>query len=154
MSLSYCQKCGSKFETRGFKCPNCGALLANVPQPKRRGPSLWDKIRPYRSYLILLAIAIVIASTRAVLALTTIYWVLLIGLLVAVAVLYLRGRNRGQTYGRPPYGPTRGSGTYGPRGRYGNPGSPGPSAGPQKKHGNVIPFRKKRDSKQNDAKGQ
>lgn len=86
----------------------------------------------YKNIIILLAIAIVIASAKTFLAaLDLVYWALIIGLVAAVAVLWLRGRNR------TGYGP--------PQNRYHNePSGPG---GGRKKHANVIPFKKKRDAK-------
>jgi hypothetical protein len=114
-------------------------LLKYGGSPERKGPSLWQRIMQYKSYIVLVALAIVIAATRATFAVTSIYWILIIGLVIAVIVLWLRGRNRARQYNqynRPRSAP--------PQGRYPNQG---PQAAPHKKHANVIPFRKKRDGK-------
>ena len=134
--MSQCPNCGSKFESGKFRCPNCGSLLVYGGSEKK-GPSFWNRIMRYKNIIILLAIAVVIASAKTFLAaLDLVYWVLIIGLVAALAILWLRGRNRNA------YGP--------PQNRYHN--DPSGPVGGRKKHANVIPFKKKRDAKIKKAK--
>jgi len=136
--MSYCQRCGSRFETGKFRCPNCGAPLTYGPSVE--GPSLLTKLRGYKSPLILVALAVIIVLTRAAVVLTAIYWIFIIGLIVAGLVLWLRGRNRKRiNYGSQQnrYGSSN-SGAF--RGNRNNNAE-------QRKPAKVIPFRRKVDPK-------
>lgn len=128
--MSRCPNCGRFFdESAKFKCPNCGSLLVFGRSPESK-PSFLSKIRGYKSLLILVALAFLVASVRMAKVLNAVYWIIIAGILVAVLIFWLRGK--GILKGYRPQQNRIGVNQY----------------DKHKKHANVIPFRKKRDSEQ------
>jgi len=135
--MSQCPNCGSKFESGKFRCSNCGALLVYGGSSGQK-TSLWSKVAKYKSVLILLALAAIIASTRAFVALNMLLWVFVAGIVTAVLVFWLRGRMQAGSFQKNRFGNRPGGGGYSPPRSY-RPGS-------IKKPANVIPFKKKKNS--------
>jgi len=136
--MSQCPNCGSKFESGKFRCSNCGALLVYGGSPNKK-PPLWTKIAKYKSILILLALAIVIASTRAFVALNMLLWVFVAGIVIAVIWFWLRGKMQKGSSQKNRFGGGRpGSGGYNPPKNY--------RPSDNKKPAKVIPFKKKKSS--------
>ncbi len=142
--MSYCPNCGNKFDTGKFRCPNCGALLVYGAAGNK--PSLWNKLAGYRNLAILLVLAIAIVLLGAARALNIVYWVFIIGIIAALAVLWLRGRNRTMQGKR--YSPPNRYGSSGPQRRFDTTSRPND----HKKASNVIPFRKKKGDTKSKAK--
>ena len=139
--MAICPKCGSTYEQGRFKCAKCGSLLTYTPVQKK--PSLISKLAKYRSYFILLAVAVAIVLLQIAMVVTAAFWLIAAAIGVTVLVLWLRGRNRSmpnqgnrpvnRTPSGPPSRPTRIPVRQVP---------PDP-----KKSAKVIPFRKKSDKK-------
>lgn len=125
--MLYCPKCGSRYETGKFKCPNCGSLLAY--ESSNRRPPFWVRFKGYKNLLILLFLAIIIMATRVATVLTTIYWIFIVGLLIMALVFWLRGRGRKVYY--PQQNRSGNNSAYSPRGKS------------SRKAANVIPFKKR-----------
>lgn len=95
--MSYCPKCGRKYEDSRFKCTYCGSLLAYAPIDHK--PGIFEKIMRYRSFIILLLVALIISSiSYAIKALTGIYWLIIISVIVGVVVYYIRNRKGKNSY--------------------------------------------------------
>jgi len=146
--MSYCPKCGSRFEKGAFRCPQCGSPLAYEPQKK--GPPLGMRLAKYRNPLILLALAVVILMTRTAVVVTSIYWIIIAGLIAALLFRVLKNWREKKAYQQfkqnkqPRHNNGSNLSGYGPPRNY----VPKPMPkGRDKKPANVIPFRKKRDPK-------
>jgi uncharacterized protein (DUF983 family) len=137
--MSYCPKCGRTYEDKKFKCSYCGAPLAYAPSTK--GPSSFDKILRYKSFVILIAIAIIISMVGAVAQiLNAMFWLVLIGVAAGLLFLFLRQRNHTARYNPPSYTDRN---LRNDSRRHGHAG---------RKPSNVIPLRKKRSDKESKGK--
>ncbi|HCG99842.1 MAG: hypothetical protein A2074_01350 [Candidatus Aquicultor primus] len=103
------------------------------------------RIAKYKNPLILVALAAIVLMTRSVFVVTSIYWVIIVGLLGALLYTVLKNWREKRAYHnhrQDKRGPQRPNNLTG----YGPPRSHVPKPMP-KKRTNVIPFKKKRDPK-------
>ncbi|MDP2210865.1 MAG: hypothetical protein Q8J63_03910 [Candidatus Aquicultor sp.] len=103
------------------------------------------RVAKYRNPLILVALAAIILMTRSVFVVTSIYWVIIVGLLGALLYTLLKNWREKQAYHNHRQDKRGGQKPNNLTG-YGPPRSHVPKPIP-KKRTNVIPFKKKRDPK-------
>jgi hypothetical protein len=143
--MSYCPKCGKSYENNKYKCSYCGAPLVYGPS-SNEGPGIFEKILQYKSFIILVVLAIAISMVSVVAQiLSTTFWIIAAAIAGVAAFTYFRQKNRQKNYGaQNRFGPQppRNDSFRNQHSRHHI----------EHKHSNVIPLKRKRSDKDRKTK--